>query len=104
MDGMTTAEANRFAEEGQEEFEIAAEKILSEIDLESEFAQSAAKVQADVEANLIAVGQAPENAKKIAQLQKSFAVVAAQKMKTTPEDIVKRFPVMFQSQPVSRNW
>lgn len=102
MDGMTTAEANRWQETQQQEFETAANQILTSMDQESDFAISANKVQQYVTDQLVSTGRmTPEIAAKNAELYKSFAVVTAQKMNITPEQVMEKFGMRVQGAPVT---
>lgn len=101
MDGMNAREANEWVEQGSEQFEKEAERILTEMDLENEFIESADRVASNIKDQLVNNSNfRPDVAEKYSQLHKAFAVVAGEKMGVTPEEVYEKFGLRI-GQPVA---
>ena len=88
MDGMTAKEAGEWVEQGNEQFEVEAERILAEQEMESEFRTQAENVASKIKEQIVQTGRFTEEAaEKYSQLHKAFAVTVAERLNKTPEQV-----------------
>jgi len=101
MDGMNAKEANEWVEQGNEQFEMEAERILAEMESETEFRDSADKVAQTIKEQIVQTGRFTEDtAEKYSQLHKAFAVTMADKLGVTPEQVYEKFGLQVKGAPV----
>ncbi len=98
QDGMTAKEANEWVEQGTEQFEKEAEKILEEMELNTEFQTSADKVYTNIRDQIVKTGFSEDVADKYAALHRAFSVTLADKLGKTPTEVYEQ--VQFISEPV----
>lgn len=101
MDGMTAKEANEWVEQGNEQFEVEAERILAEQEMESEFRDSAENVATKIKEQIVQTGRFTEEAaEKYSQLHKAFAVTVAERIGKTPEEVYEQFGLEVRGAPI----
>lgn len=101
MDGMNAKEANEWVEQGNEQFEMEAERILVEQEMESEFQASADKVAQTIKDQIVQTGRITEEvAEKYSQLHKAFAVSVAEKLEITPEQVYEQVGLQVTGAPI----
>jgi len=101
MDGMNAKEANEWVEQGNEQFEAEAERILEEQEVESEFRTSAETVATKIKEQIVKTGRFTEEAaEKYSQLHKAFAVTVADRIGKTPEEVYEQFGLEVRGAPV----
>lgn len=101
MDGMNAKEANEWVEQGNEQFEAEAEKILVEQEMESEFQTSAENVQKNIKDQIVKTGRFTEEvAEKYSQLHKAFAETVADLTGKTPEQVYEDFGLKVRGAPI----
>jgi len=101
MDGMTAKEANEWVEQGNEQFEEEAERILVGMEQDTEFQTSAENVAKNIKDQLVKTDRfTEESAEKYSQLHKAFAVTVASKLGITPEQVYEKFGLKIGATPL----